>query len=178
MAGLMLIIFAAACLMLLERWFADRPRPAVQGGWTQAFDARQAGPQGARERPIVFFDGACGLCDRFVHFAIAEDRNRILRFSPLQGRTARYLVDPGAIAALDSVVLVTGGRTYRRSSAVLGTLAHLGGMWRLLAMAGSLVPERWRDRLYRFIAGHRHQWFPRREACRLPSAEERALFLD
>jgi predicted DCC family thiol-disulfide oxidoreductase YuxK len=142
------------------------------------FDARWVGAKGAREHPIVFFDGVCGLCDRFVDFAIAEDRDRVLLFSPLQGRTARHLVDPGAREAMDTVVLVAGGRTYQRSSAVLRICAHLGGIWRLLAMAGSLVPERWWDPLYRFVAGHRHQWFPGRATCRLPSAEERAVFLD
>jgi predicted DCC family thiol-disulfide oxidoreductase YuxK len=142
------------------------------------FDARWVAPKGPQEHPIVFFDGVCGLCDRFVHFALAEDRDRVLLFSPLQGRTARHLVDPAALEAMDTVVLVAGGRTYRRSSAVLHLFAHLGGIWRLLAMAGSLVPARWRDRIYRFVASHRYQWFPGRETCRLPSAAERAQFLD
>ena len=47
------------------------------------------------EHPIVFYDGDCGLCDRFVRWMLRRDRGHHYRFAPLQGETAafRKLVD-------------------------------------------------------------------------------------
>jgi len=142
------------------------------------FDAGWVGPARAEDRPIVFFDGVCGLCNGFVDFAIGEDHGRHLRFAPLQGQAARGLLDPAALETLDSVVLVAGGRTYRQSAAILRILAHLGGLWRVLGILGRLAPRAALDPVYGFIARHRYRWFPRRAACRLPSPEERACFLE
>jgi predicted DCC family thiol-disulfide oxidoreductase YuxK len=112
-----------------------------------------------------------------VDVLLRIDRRRVLRFAPLQGSTARERV-PAEAAAQDSLVMWTDGAVRRESGAVLAILARLGGPWRLLAMAGSRVPARIRDALYRLLARHRYRWFSRREACRLPAPEERAQFLD
>ena len=46
------------------------------------------------DRPtnVVFFDGVCGLCNRFVDFVLSRDRRAAIRFAPLQGETARRVV--------------------------------------------------------------------------------------
>ena len=38
---------------------------------------------------IVYFDGYCNVCNRFVDFLIRHDRKRELKYAPLQGTTAR-----------------------------------------------------------------------------------------
>src|SRR4029453_979242 len=45
----------------------------------------------AADHPVVFFDGACGMCNRLVRWVMARDLATSLRFAPLQGETARSL---------------------------------------------------------------------------------------
>ena len=55
-----------------------------------------------------------------------------------------------------------------RSAAVLYTLEHLGGVWRVLAALGRLVPPRLRDALYDAVAATRYRVFgTKTEACPL-----------
>ena len=51
--------------------------------------------------PILFFDGVCGLCNRFVDFMLKADSRSRYRYAPLQGETARRLLGPQDQAPLD-----------------------------------------------------------------------------
>jgi predicted DCC family thiol-disulfide oxidoreductase YuxK len=129
---------------------------------------------------VVFYDGVCGLCDRFVSFIVRRDRRRRFRFATLQGALAARTLAPRGVdvAELDTVYVLTGDqRLLRRSRAVLFVLAQLGGLWWVLSW-GRVVPAVIADRLYDLVASVRYRVFGKREACRVPSAEERALFLD
>ena len=123
---------------------------------------------------IVFFDGVCGLCNRFVDFLIRHDQAKHLRFSPLQGDTARRLfVSP---IGVDTIICSVGGVSYKRSTAALRALAMLGGwhqLWKLLLM----IPRPIRDLAYDKIADNRFQWYGRLDSCRIPKPEERDRFL-
>jgi predicted DCC family thiol-disulfide oxidoreductase YuxK len=44
---------------------------------------------------VVFFDGVCGLCDRWVQFVLPRDRGARFRFAPLQGALAARELPPG-----------------------------------------------------------------------------------
>ena len=92
---------------------------------------RSAGPPSGGPRPIVFFDGDCGLCDRFVRFLVARDRRQRLHYAPLQGDTARQLIPPATAESIDSVILLDEDGLHLRSEAALRAIAHLGGVWRL-----------------------------------------------
>src|SRR2546430_17318441 len=48
----------------------------------------------ALEHPIIFFDGVCAMCNRFVDLVLRADRRDVFRFAPLQGETARELLPP------------------------------------------------------------------------------------
>jgi predicted DCC family thiol-disulfide oxidoreductase YuxK len=125
---------------------------------------------------VVYFDGVCGLCNRFVDLLLRQDRKGRLLFAPLQGETARARL-PGLLSAgLDTVVLVDASGTHTRSEAILRTLTALGGLWRLAGLL-RLVPRGWRDGLYDAITRRRYRWFGKRPDCRLPTAEERTRFL-
>ena len=130
------------------------------------------------ENPLVFFDGVCNFCNYWVNFAIQRDPRKRLRFSPLQGETARRLLPEYGIdhSANSSVLLLENGKLYRSSAAVLRIYRHLSGGWRL--MYGLIViPAFMRNALYNWVAKHRYKWFGRREVCRIPSEAEKAQFL-
>lgn len=128
-------------------------------------------------KPIVYYDGLCGLCDGFVRFVVARDRLGRYRFAPLQGETARLrLGDELPLDALRTVVLAEDSELRVKSDAALAILAGLGHGWQVVRVL-RIVPRLLRDWVYDFIARHRFQWFGRREACRIPGLEERDRFL-
>lgn len=129
-----------------------------------------------REKPIVFFDGYCGLCNWFVDFTLKQDRNHALLFAPLQGPTAQALLGVIDLSDIESFILYDSGQTYRRTNAMLHVLKYLGGFWKIFAVL-AIVPKSWRNALYDFIAKRRYQWFGKKDVCRVPNQQERHFFL-
>jgi predicted DCC family thiol-disulfide oxidoreductase YuxK len=126
--------------------------------------------------PVVFFDGYCALCSRSMEFLMRHDRAQVLRFSPLQGETARTLLGLQPEGDPDSVVLAMQGSVWHGSDAALRIAWQLGGVWRGLFVL-RLVPRPVRDAVYGWVARNRFAWFGRKETCRLPTPSERARFL-
>jgi predicted DCC family thiol-disulfide oxidoreductase YuxK len=129
------------------------------------------------EPPILFFDGVCGLCNRFVDRVLRADRSGVLRFAPLQGETAARVLPPlGDDPESWSLVFLDEQGLHRRSDAALRLCRRLGGWWRWLGVL-RFVPRAVRVGVFRWIARHRYRWFGQRESCRVPSETERARFL-
>ena len=134
---------------------------------------------------MLLYDGACGFCAESVQFVLQHDRQRTLRFASLQGATG---VDVRTrhpeLETVDSVIWYEhDGDSARelvlvRSSAVLRVLRYLGGAWSLVAWAGTLVPHSVRDRVYDFIARHRHKLVRGAPVCVIPTPDQRERFLD
>ncbi len=128
-------------------------------------------PSGER----IFYDGECGLCHRWVRFALARDRGReLFRFAPLQGPTFAAEVSGADRAALpDSVAVRTAdGRLLLRSAAVLHVLGRSGGAWAALAAVLGIVPTFLADWSYDRVAGLRKRLFARpADLCPLVSPE-------
>ncbi len=133
----------------------------------------------AAAHPVVLFDGVCNLCNGAVDFLITRDRRRRLRFGSLQSPIGAELAGrcAGGMDPLSSMVLIENGRCHFRSAAVILSVAELGGAWRLVRILLA-VPPVLRDAVYRLVARHRYRWFGVRAACRVPTHEERAQFLE
>jgi predicted DCC family thiol-disulfide oxidoreductase YuxK len=144
------------------------------------FDPRWIRPKTAAVTETLFYDGHCGLCHRAVRFVLAEDPlGNAFRFSALQGELFAERVAASDRKLLpDSVVVQTAeGALLSRSAAVLHVLARLGGMWRIMAAVGSLVPGSLLNRVYDRIARVRHRLFRApAEACPIVPVELRARF--
>lgn len=125
---------------------------------------------------VIYFDGVCGLCNRFVDFVLARDRARRYRFAPLQGDRAAARFSPVDQVDPTTIVYEEDGVLFDRSTAALRIVSGLGGIWSLAAVLG-LVPRPIRDALYDWVARNRYAWFGKRDLCRLPTPEERAVFL-
>jgi len=132
----------------------------------------------AESRPILFFDGVCGLCNRFVDFVLKHDRRGRVVFAPLQGSTAAASLPEDLVQGLDTVVFLDGDRCQIRSSAIVRIFWRLGGAWSVLGTFLWLIPKPIRDLGYKLIARSRYRWFGQKETCRLPTPAERARFLD
>ena len=130
-------------------------------------------------RPVILFDGVCNLCTGSVRFVIGRDARKQFRFASLQSTVAQKLLGAQGRAGdrLESVVLVVGERTYRKSTAALLIARRLDGLWPLLS-ALLVIPRPLRDAVYDWIGKRRYRLFGKRDACWRPQAELAERFLD
>jgi predicted DCC family thiol-disulfide oxidoreductase YuxK len=148
---------------------------------------------------ILFYDGTCRFCDRFVQLGLRHDRARIWRYSPLQSDFAareltRYGIDS---TALESVrALMNFGTEQERlissSDAALAFLRSLSGQihgCNIISLRGScsikvlaplfgLLPRFLREPAYRLTASNRYRLFGRYEVCKVPDAGQADLFIE
>jgi predicted DCC family thiol-disulfide oxidoreductase YuxK len=129
--------------------------------------------------PVILFDGVCNLCTGSVRFVIARDSRKQFRFASLQSPVAEQLLGAQGRDGdrLESVVLVVGERTYRKSTAALLIARRLGGLWPLLA-ALLVIPRPLRDAVYGWIGRRRYRLFGKRDVCWQPQPELAERFLD
>lgn len=125
---------------------------------------------------IIFFDGVCGLCNGFVDFVMAVDKDQKFKFSPLQSEFAQKNLPHEMTANLDSVVFLKNGKSFRKSQAVIKILEEIGGIWKL-AKFGKVLPESILNDTYDIVAQNRYKIFGKKETCRLPTPAERARFI-
>ena len=136
-------------------------------------------------RPIILYDGVCGLCNRAVRFVLKHDHHDRFRFASLQSELAqeilrRHGIQPGN---LDTFYLIAGpgqadGRLSARSDAAIGVLRTLGGTWSAAALPLRALPKLVRDWGYNLLARRRYRVFGKYDVCPLPEAGNRHKFLD
>jgi predicted DCC family thiol-disulfide oxidoreductase YuxK len=126
---------------------------------------------------VIFFDGVCGLCNRFIDFVMRHDRAAVFHFAPLQGETAHQRLPEADVRDLTTVVLCDEQGVFRKSTAAARILVRLGGVWRIPGRALWLVPRPMRDAGYVLVARYRYAIFGKKESCRMPTPAERARFL-
>jgi predicted DCC family thiol-disulfide oxidoreductase YuxK len=136
-------------------------------------------------KPIILYDGVCGLCNRLVQFLLKHDKQARLRFASLQSEFAERVLTRHGIDAkdLDTVQVVVNyerpeERVLGRSDAILRASAELGMPWNVLAGISRIVPRALRDVIYRFVARNRYRVFGKYETCMLPDPNQRHRFLD
>lgn len=115
---------------------------------------------------ILFYDGDCGLCDRFVAWSLKNDA--ALKAAPLGGPTALELL---TTRATDTVVLKDDEGEWVRSDAALRVLAIKYPSARVM----TLVPRPVRDAVYRLVAAVRRRLFPLPTCPRVHPFQDRLL---
>ena len=128
---------------------------------------------------IVFFDGVCNLCNRSVNFLIRHDKKGILQFASLQSAFSENTLPKSLLngEALDSIIVYTEGKYYKKSSAVLKLCKTLGGFFYVFQL-GYLLPPFLRNGVYTLIANNRYRWFGTTAQCSVPKADVKDRFLD
>ncbi|HTX19786.1 MAG TPA: thiol-disulfide oxidoreductase DCC family protein [Bacteroidota bacterium] len=129
-------------------------------------------------KPIVLYDGVCGLCDRFVQFVIRHDREGVVRFAPLQSGVAKELLRGAGLSqeGLSFIVVIEGKNSFIKSAAVLEIFRFLPGLWRTLAML-RYIPAAISDVVYDLTARNRYALFGKYDACVIPSESQKMRFL-
>jgi predicted DCC family thiol-disulfide oxidoreductase YuxK len=141
-------------------------------------DAKPRQASSIAQSPLILFDGVCNLCNAWVRFVVRHDPAGVFRFAAQQSPIGQTIVSERMSGPwpLSSVILIVGDLIYTDSSAVLEISARLTSPWSWLRLL-RVIPRRSRDSCYRFIVGHRYQWFGKTDACQAPPAELRSRFV-
>jgi len=102
----------------------------------------------------------------------------MLRFAPLQGETAKQLLQRYRInsVSLDTVILIDNGKVWTESSASLRICKYMNGGWKLF-YGFIIIPKFIRDFFYRIVARNRYKWWGKKEECMIPTPEVKERFL-
>jgi len=136
-------------------------------------------------KPVLLYDGECGLCNALMRFMLKHDRRGVLMFAPLQGPLAQAFLRARGLDTVDfdSVVFIEDmGRAdtayFRRTAGALRAMQEMGGGWRRLARILGVVPESCSNVLYRMVARLRYHLFGHYRPTPLPRAEWAKRILD
>lgn len=100
----------------------------------------------------VFYDGQCGLCHRYVKFALSEDQKECIYFTPLQESTFGQQLNT-------MYVQLQNGLMLSKSDAVIALFQALGGLYNVVAIILRLIPKVIRDLGYDINAKMRLYYF-------------------
>ncbi len=127
---------------------------------------------------IILFDGICNFCNFWVNFIIDRDKKDDFKFAALQSDNGQKLLETFEIdkIAFDSFVFIDGEKVYTKSTAAFKICKSLKGIWKYFYFL-IFIPKPIRDFIYTIVAKNRYKYFGKRDACRLPTEQERVKFL-
>ncbi|MDQ0350398.1 putative DCC family thiol-disulfide oxidoreductase YuxK [Alkalibacillus filiformis] len=126
---------------------------------------------------VILFDGVCNLCNGVVQLLIKHDSQDHFRFAALQSDFGERVTSQIDQHDLDSIIVITNGKMYTKSSGALQIVKKMDGAWKYLYVL-RIIPKPIRDQLYDFLARNRHKIFGRRDSCMMPTPELKQKFLD
>ena len=118
------------------------------------------------DKSIILFDGICNLCNSSVRLVLRNDTKEAFLFSSIQSDASQKLLLQlnHKNNHLKSIILVENGKIFEKSEAVVRIAAKLRFPWNL-AKAFGLIPVKWRDRIYDYVAANRYRWFGKKDTC-------------
>ena len=128
------------------------------------------------KKPVVFFDGHCNLCNRWVDWLVRLDKDQKIFIASIQGETALELLPESMREDLQTFILYEDSRFFYKSRAVFRLAGILKGPLSLLLIFGCF-PRGLTDWFYDLVAKNRYRFLSRRKTCRVPTEQEREHFL-
>jgi predicted DCC family thiol-disulfide oxidoreductase YuxK len=118
--------------------------------------------------PVVIFDGVCGLCNRFVAFALRNDISGELVFTPNRSPYGAALCERLhlALESERTILVVHNSQVLRRSDAVIFIVTHLRTPYSYLAWIRR-IPRPVRELGYQVVAAIRRMIPVGHAACEL-----------
>ena len=111
---------------------------------------------------IIFYDGECIFCSKFISYVVRKDKNKIFKLSHLQSdfakkQSRKYKFDIST--NFDSIFLLYDNKIYAKSNATLKILQQLSPFNYLIIFTIKLMPNFLRDMVYDFIGKRRHKLY-------------------
>lgn len=119
----------------------------------------------------VFYDGWCKLCSGVVGLLLKTKAGRELEYIPLQ-QINDFFKDSLLASCLedvngDEIIVYKDGFLTGGAEGVLIILKSMGGIYKLMYWTLNLLPSKWLEKGYVFIAQNRYRWFGKKETCNL-----------
>ena len=131
------------------------------------------------DKNIIFFDGLCNLCNSFIDFVIKRNHKRNIYYSSLQSDFAKDFIRKKNIKLenIDTIYFFFKGNIYTKHKAFSLILLNLPLHYKIFSFL-FYVPNFIGYGAYDFVAKRRYKWFGKRNSCRVPSLNEKNMFLD
>lgn len=144
-------------------------------------------------RKIIFFDGYCVLCNRFVRELIQLDKSEQFYFSSLSSDFAQKIFqEKPELREVDSIILkiendsenhyYVRGAAVRKIIQALSTDPRISGLQKLLtkgcASLLKLSPDLFLEKSYELVALSRYKLFGKHEECPIPPLSIAKRFLN
>jgi len=113
------------------------------------------------EKMLLLFDSGCKLCNSSIKFVTKGDKKQQINQIPLTSSEGKALVAKyPSLQNINSIIYIANNQLFIESDAIIEIAKQLSFPYKLLA-AGSIMPKKWRDKIYRWIAKNRYHWFGR-----------------
>ena len=131
--------------------------------------------------PILFYDGACVLCDRSVQFILKRDPALKFRFMSIQEAVSHNYF-PTTIESirpdqLNSTLLLYQSQWYTYETAAIQSLYLLGGKWKVVSTILNVFPTFISRTVYKIIAKYRYSIFGKQTYCAMPDPKWKDSFI-
>ena len=121
---------------------------------------------------IIFYDGYCVICSRFIRQLIKLDKNRKYSFASISSSLSeKFLsskIDKEQVGKF--IVLYSKDRVYKKSDAVIKIFTGFGGGFVLFNLL-RVFPKILRDFVYDVFASYRYRLFGKLKECDIPPKE-------
>lgn len=130
-------------------------------------------------KKLILFDGVCNFCNFWVNFIIDRDDKDLFRFASLQSDFGQKILKKLNLSTkeFDTFVLIEGKKYFIKSIAALKVVKDISG-WLKILYPFIILPEFIRDSVYNLIAKNRYKIFGKSETCRVPTEEEKLIFIE
>lgn len=118
-----------------------------------------------QNKPLLLFDGDCGLCNRSVQWILLHEKKPHIQFAALQSETGTHYLNKFNFTAIpETLLFIENDICFQKSDAALKICKHLKWPQKAL-MALYIFPRFLRNWVYDFIAKNRIKWFGKPESC-------------
>jgi predicted DCC family thiol-disulfide oxidoreductase YuxK len=111
------------------------------------------------EKIVLLFDSGCKLCNSSIKFVTKGDPQQKIKQIALQSTQGqKILAAHPYLQNVNSIIFIVEDKVFIESDAILKLAQHLSFPYKLLS-AGIILPKKWRNAMYRWIAKNRYKWF-------------------
>jgi len=120
-------------------------------------------------RNIIFVDGECILCNKFLNHVNKIDSSKYYYYSTIQSELCQKLIKREKIDRLgiDSVILYDKNILYYKSDAISKILSRFSFKWKIISFILRIIPRFIKNGIYDLIAKYRFRLFGKKKNCKI-----------
>ena len=129
-----------------------------------------------KNRPLLVYDGECGICNHSVQFVLSHEKRHDLLFVNRNSDLGMRLRRRFGLENVESMLWIENGSAKIESEAVLQVARYISG-WCRIALIAHCIPSGIRNWAYRVFAKNRRRIGGAKRKCILPTPDQRPRFV-